>query len=72
MNIEEIRSSLNSDDLKEFDRTLSNFRMANNVSHAVVNHESPKTFMIKSEYSSYPKNGLIAFANGKISDFAQC
>lgn len=72
MSIEEIRSSLNSDDLREFDRTLSNFRMADNVSHSILNYESPKTFMIKSEYNSYPKNGLIAFADGKISDLAHC
>ena len=72
MSIEKLRSSLNSDDLKKFDTTLSNFLMSNDVTHEIINYESPNTFMVKSEYNSYPKNGLIAFEDGKISDFAYC
>ena len=62
MLIEKLRSSLNSDDLREFDKVLSNFHMANNVSHEVIDFDDAHNFVVKSSF-----NGIVLFQDGNIS-----
>ena len=52
MSIEKLRSSLNSDDRREFDTTLSNFRMADNVDHEVIDFTNPNNFVLKSTFDT--------------------
>lgn len=67
MSIEEIRSSLNSDDLKEFDNNISNFHMGDNVIHEIIDFNTPTNFVLKSTYNTKPYIGLVLFNDGKIS-----
>ena len=57
MSIEKLRSSLNSDDRREFDTTLSNFRMADNVDHEVIDFTNPNNFVLKSTFDTKPYTG---------------
>ena len=57
MTIEKLRSSLSSDDLKEFDKVLSNFHMANNVSHEVLDFSDTHNFVLKSSFYTKPYTG---------------
>lgn len=67
MSINKLRSILNSNDLKEFDKTLSNFHMANNVSHNIVDYDDPHNFVIKSTFNNKPKSGFTLFRDGNVS-----
>ena len=67
MSIDEVRSSLNSDDRKKFDNAISNFRMADNVSHEVIDFTSPTDFVLKSTFDTKPYKGIVSFQDGNIS-----
>ena len=67
MSIEKLRSSLNSDDRREFDTTLSNFRMADNVDHEVIDFTNPNNFVLKSTFDTKPYTGIVLFQDGNIS-----
>lgn len=67
MSIGEVRSSLNSDDRKKFDNTLSNFRVAGNVSHEVIDFDDPSNFVVKSTFDTKPYKGIVSFQDGNIS-----
>lgn len=67
MSIEKLRSSLNSDDIREFDKVLSNFHMANNVSHEVIDFDDAHNFVVKSSFNTKPYIGIVLFQDGNIS-----
>ena len=67
MSIEKIRSSLNSDDLAEFDKTLSNFSMVSDVNHEIVDFDDPYNFVLKSRFNSKPYTGIVFFRDGKVA-----
>ena len=67
MSIEKLRSSLNSDDLKEFDTAISSLHMADNVDHEVIDFDNPHSFVIKSRFYTKPYIGIVSFQNGNIS-----
>ena len=67
MSIEKLRSSLNSDDRREFDRVLSNFHMADNVNHEVLDFTNPNNFVLKSRFNTKPYTGIVLLQDGNIS-----
>ena len=67
MSIEKIRSSLNSDDLDEFDKTLSNFHMTDNVSHEIIDFDNTHNFVLKSKFNTKPYTGIVFFRDGKVA-----
>ena len=67
MSIEKLRSSLSSDDLKEFDKVLSNFHMDDNVDHEVLDFSNVGNFVLKSSFNTKPYTGIVLFQDGNIS-----
>lgn len=71
MSINQIRSSLNSDDLKCFDSILSKFKMSDDVQHDIIDFTDKENFICKSKYNIKP-NGFIVFRNGEINYTGIC
>lgn len=63
-NLEKKRSSLFGDDLKNFDTTLSKFKMEPDVLHYVQDFIDGNNFTIISKFNHYPHFGLVRFNNG--------
>ena len=52
MSIEQIRSSLNSDDLKRFNDIMYRIHLANDVKHDVIGFDNVDNFIIKSVFNT--------------------
>ena len=66
MSIEQIRSSLNSDDLKRFNDVMYNVHLANDVYHDIIGFDNANNFVIKSTFSTNPSIGLTCVKNGEV------
>ena len=69
MPLNKFRRTLSKTDLNSFDRVLSNYKMADNVTHYVTSYKDTGNFSIQSVFEGPgPKNALTTFNNGKITD----
>ena len=67
MSIEQIRSSLDSDDLKRFNDIMYRIHLADDVQHDVIGFDNVDNFIIKSVFNTYPSTGLTCVKNGNIA-----
>ena len=67
MSIEQIRSSLDSDDLKRFNDIMYRIHLADDVQHDVIGFDNVDNFVIKSTFNTYPSTGLTCVKNGNIA-----
>ena len=67
MSIEQIRSSLSSDDLKRFNDIMYRMHLANDVKHDVIGFDNVDNFIIKSAFNTHPSTGLVCVKNGNIA-----
>lgn len=67
MSIEQIRSSLNSDDLKRFNDIMYRIHLADDVQHDVIGFDNADNFIIKSAFTTRPSTGLTCVKNGNIA-----
>ena len=68
MSIEKLRSSLNSDDRKVFDKAFSNFHREDNVKTEIIGFDDPLNFIIKSDFDTKPYTGLVFVRDGLINN----
>lgn len=64
MSLEKVRSSLSSDDLKDFDDIMNNVHLSKDVSHDIIGFDDVKNFIIKSKFNTKPFNGLVCIEKG--------
>ena len=67
MSIKDIRDSLNGESRKNFDNTLSKFKMSDNVTHDIIGFDDDKNFIIRSLFDAKPRIGLVIFKDGEIA-----
>lgn len=66
MSIEQVRSSLDSDDLKRFNDVMYNVHLANDVHHDIIGFDNANNFVIKSTFNTNPSTGLTCVKNGEV------
>ena len=66
MSIEQIRSSLSSDDLKRFNDVMYNVQLAPDVQHDIIGFDNANNFVIKSTFNTNPSIGLTCVKNGEV------
>lgn len=72
MSIENIRSSLNSDNLTIFDRTLSKYKSSDNVLDEIIDFTDASNFIVKSIFDTKPIYGFVIFKDGEIAGTCCC
>ena len=70
MSIENIRSSLNSDDLKVFDDIMENVHLTDDAEHDIISFKDVRNFIIETSFDQFPKTGLTSFRDGKIANIS--
>ena len=67
MSIENMRSSLNSNDLKLFDDIMYNVHLSDNVHHDIIGFDDVNNFIVRSKFDTKPYTGLVFIKDGKIA-----